>query len=184
MLRIIAGKFRSRLIKTPTTPTTRPTKDRVREAIFSAIGHAVLDAHVLDLFAGSGAFAFEALSRGAKHVTCVDHHPEVYKVLNENKQLLKLNDENCLIAFGDYKKHLKRFASFPQLFDIIFIDPPYDDQLEEISFRLILELGLLKPNGIIIVESDHYPQWPDDMFARTRAYDYGATKIKIYWRSS
>jgi 16S rRNA (guanine966-N2)-methyltransferase len=183
MLRIIAGKFRSRLINTPTTTSTRPTKDRVREAIFSALGNAIEGSHVLDLFAGSGAFAFESLSRGATHVTCVDHHSEVFKVLKENKSLLKLTDAECNIVFGDYKKHLKNFGLSNTKFNVVFIDPPYGEQLEEMAFKLILELGLLTEDGIIVVESDHLPDLHDGSFIKSKSYDYGATKVTIYWRS-
>jgi 16S rRNA (guanine(966)-N(2))-methyltransferase RsmD len=184
MLRIIAGKFRSRLINTPESFSTRPTKDRVREAIFSAIGQAIAGAHVLDLFSGSGALAFESMSRGAKHITCIDNHLEAFTILKHNKTLLALTDEECVIAFGDFKKHIKSFAEKGVQFDIIFLDPPYGHSLEVKAFQLLLEQGILNDNGIIVVESDQIPQMENPIFIKTKTYDYGSTKVKIYWRST
>jgi 16S rRNA G966 N2-methylase RsmD len=113
----------------------------------------------------------------------VDHHSEVFKVLKENKSLLKLTDAECNIVFGDYKKHLKNFGLSNTKFDVIFIDPPYGEQLEEMAFKLILELGLLTEDGIIVIESDHRPDLHDGSFIKSKSYDYGATKVAIYWRS-
>jgi 16S rRNA (guanine966-N2)-methyltransferase len=184
MLRIIAGKFRSRLIHTPTTVSTRPTKDRVREAIFSALGPAIEGARILDLFAGSGAFAFESMSRGAAHVTCIDNHFEVFTILKKNKALLSLTDEECVVAYGDFKKHIKRCTENSTQFDIIFLDPPYGQSLEIKAFQLIFEHSILSANGIIVVESDYIPQMEDPSVLKTKVYDYGSTQVKIYWRST
>lgn len=183
MLRIIAGSLRSRLIHTPSTLSTRPTKDRVREAIFSALGLSIEGARILDLFAGSGALAFESLSRGASHATCIDNHSEAFQILKQNKMILGLPEVSCSIVYGDYKKHLKRFSKNNIQFDIIFLDPPYGQLLEAKAFELIIQQNLLSLNGIIVVESDHIPLMEHTIFMKTKTYQYGSTIIKIYWRS-
>ncbi|MEY3431872.1 MAG: ribosomal small subunit methyltransferase, partial [Bacillota bacterium] len=123
MLRIIAGKFRSRKLLQPSLKITRPTKDRVREAIFSAIGPKIIDAVVLDLFAGSGAFGFEALSRGARFVYINDHNPDAIKIIEANKFDLKI--EETKISQLDALQFIQYAVKNKIQFDIVFLDPPY-----------------------------------------------------------
>ena len=121
MLRIIAGEFKGRRIKTP-TGKVRPTSDRVREAWFSILQQSIPDARVLDLFAGSGALGFEALSRGAVVVDFVENHKASLATIRENASTLKVEDRVTI-----HRMDAVRFAERlqPAQYDVAFADPPY-----------------------------------------------------------
>jgi len=122
MLRIIAGEFRGRRLKTPPTSKVRPTADRVREAWFSILQQAIPGARVLDLFAGSGALGFEALSRGAVSVDFVETHRSALAILKANSEALEVEDRVTI-----HRTDAVRFAERlePGQFDVAFADPPY-----------------------------------------------------------
>src|SRR5213083_2042017 len=122
MLRIIAGEFKGRRLKTPTTDKVRPTSDRVREAWFSILQQSIPDARVLDLFAGSGALGFEALSRGAVSVDFVETQRGSLTALNANVEALKVEDRVTI-----HRMDALRFAERlqPAQYDVAFADPPY-----------------------------------------------------------
>lgn len=120
-MRIIAGAWRGRRLKTLGGRAVRPTTDRVREAWMSAVGDAVVDARVLDLFAGSGALGLEALSRGARSVTFVERSRRAASVIRENVELLGAEDR-CTVVGDDAFRFLRRVA---EPFDLAFADPPY-----------------------------------------------------------
>jgi 16S rRNA (guanine966-N2)-methyltransferase len=122
MIRIIAGDFKGRRLKTPTGRTVRPTSDRVREAWFSILQQSIPDARVLDLFAGSGALGFEALSRGAARVDFVETHRVSLTTLKENIEALKVEDRVTI-----HRMDARRFAEGlqPGAYDVAFADPPY-----------------------------------------------------------
>lgn len=148
-MRIIAGKYRGRILKQFENAGTRPTIDRVRESIFSKIQFDVKDAVVLDLFAGTGALSFESLSRGAKSVYAVDNNPKMCKIIEENNSLLK---ESLNIVCTDFKTALKNFYLSDKVFDVIFLDPPYESNFAEDGLKLITENNLLNKNGVIVWE--------------------------------
>src|SRR5881396_2685570 len=122
LLRIIAGEFKGRRLKTPTTDKVRPTSDRVREAWFSILQQSIPDARVLDLFAGSGALGFEALSRGAVAVDFVEHHQASLAAIRDNAATLKVEDRVTI-----HRMDALRFAERlqPAQYDVAFADPPY-----------------------------------------------------------
>jgi len=122
MLRIIAGEFKGRRLKTPTTNKVRPTSDRVREAWFSILQQSIPDARVLDLFAGSGALGFEALSRGAVSVAFVETHRASLTALKANTEALKVEDR-VTIHRSDALRFAERLQ--PAQYDLAFADPPY-----------------------------------------------------------
>jgi 16S rRNA (guanine966-N2)-methyltransferase len=123
-MRIVGGKYRHRIIIYPDDAThTRPTKDRVREAIFSAIGD-ISNARVLDLYAGSGAMGIEALSRGASHCTFVDISPIAIKTIKENLNNLKIDNNEFEVIKN---KDINAIESFTNKFDLIILVPPYED---------------------------------------------------------
>jgi 16S rRNA (guanine966-N2)-methyltransferase len=122
MIRIIAGEFRSRRLKTPATDRVRPTADRVREAWFSILERSVRQARVLDLFAGSGALGLEALSRGAVHADFVEVHRQALAALKANIAALKVEDR-ARIHRGDALTFAE--ALVPGQYDVAFADPPY-----------------------------------------------------------
>ena len=120
-MRIIAGRWRGRRLKTLGGRAVRPTTDRVREAWMSALARSVVDARVLDLFAGSGALGLEALSRGAAHVTFVERSRRAAEVIRANIELLGAGDE-CTVVGDDVFRFLRRL---PEPVDLVLADPPY-----------------------------------------------------------
>jgi len=122
MIRIIAGEFKGRRLKTPTGSTVRPTADRVRESWFSILQGAIPGARVLDLFAGSGALGFEALSRGAVSVDFVEKHTASLRVIHANASLLNVAD-HVTIHRTDAIRFAERLQ--PGAYDVAFADPPY-----------------------------------------------------------
>ena len=174
MIRITGGENRSRLLETPNTTLTKPTMDRVREGVFSALGDAVLHASVLDLFAGSGSYGFEALSRGANHATFVELNRETAKVIQRNANNLKR--ENITIKIDDVLSFL---SGNPGNFDIIFADPPYKLDVYEKMVQIILEKNLLSENGIIILESEKELNIDESKFKKVKIYNYGIAKVYI-----
>ena len=148
-MRIIAGKHKGRKLIELTHLGTRPTIDRVRESIFSKIQFDVKDGIVLDLFSGTGALSFEALSRGAKVVYAVDNSKESYELIKKNNSLLK---ENLNIIYADFKITLLDFKKQNKTFNVIFLDPPYDSNYAEIALEFIAKNNLLNSNGVIVWE--------------------------------
>lgn len=149
-MRIIAGKFKSRIINAPSGNNTRPTSDKTRQAIFNIIAPYVYDATILDIFSGSGALAIEAISRGAKKAYLIDNDFQAIKIIKDN--LKKLNIENdCQIINADYTsiENLKNIK-----FDIILLDPPYKLNVFMEILTLIEKNDLLSDNGVIVYESN------------------------------
>lgn len=180
MIRIISGKYRSRLLNIPPEEITRPTKDMVREAIFSSLSYDINNSIVLDLFSGSGAFSFESLSRGAQCAYIVDNNNVAIKVIEENKKLL--NETNAFIFELDYKKALELFVQKKLKFDIIFIDPPYKNNNYIDIINLMLNNDILFKNAIIICESDHFIDFASLSFSKIKQYKYGKTFVYILRR--
>ena len=149
-MRVISGTARGKKLKSLDEITTRPTLDRVKEALFNIIQFNIKNVNVLDLFSGSGALAIEALSRGAKHAVCVDHSSEAIKIIKQNLELTRLSDKAKVIN-SDYSQALK---SFDEKFDIIFLDPPYETDFLEKSITQIIKLNLLTEDGFFIIETN------------------------------
>jgi len=149
-LRIVAGKWRSRLLDIAEVPGLRPTSERVRETLFNWLAPSIQGARCLDLFAGTGALGFEALSRGATQVVYVDNSRRAIQLLTNSAKILGAS--GAIIHCGDAVEFVR--AAAPASFDIVFLDPPFaDDRLEDIC-RLIDELGLLAPGARIYLEQD------------------------------
>ena len=147
-VRINAGAWRSRMLKFPDVDGLRPTPERVRITVFNWLGQDLTGKTCLDLFAGTGAFGFEALSRNAKSVTMVENSRPAYNVLLQNQTLLKA--ENCQILNQDALQFLSLNT---QKFDIIFCDPPY--QKDWLTKLLPLLEGHLGADGILYVEAEY-----------------------------
>lgn len=173
MIRITGGEYRSRLLLTPDTELTKPTMDKVRAAVFSALSSDKID-KVLDLFSGSGSYGFEALSRGAKEVYFVDHSPKAIDVIKKNAK--SLNIENINIILSDVVSYLKTCDS---KFNIIFVDPPYKLEVYEEVVSLIIKRDLLTSNGIIVLEADKELNLDSSVFKKVKDYEYGLTRIYI-----
>jgi len=128
-MRIIAGTYRSRQLQAPTGMATRPTSDRLRETVFNVLAPRIEGARFLDLYAGSGAVGLEALSRGAEHVVFVERAPAALKALRSNLDKLGVKRGFDLQACS-VREYLRRAASVPRGFDVVFLDPPYDVEAE------------------------------------------------------
>lgn len=153
-MRIISGNLKGTKLFTLDGNNTRPTLDRVKEALFSKINYDLIDAMVLDLFTGSGALALEALSRGAKKSVLCDNSKEAIKIIKKNIEKTRTNDETILLNC-DYKKALEKLKEEKFKFDIVFLDPPYETNFAEDASKIILENDLLTQDGIIVLETDN-----------------------------
>ena len=152
-MRVISGNWKGKILNSPKTEKTRPTLDRVKEALFSMLTPYLNDAIVLDLFSGTGNLGIEALSRGAKFVYFNDINHEAIKVIYSNVQLT--NYESCAkITKKDYEKCLKSLSEENVKFDIIFLDPPYEARVEEKCLSVISNSSLINDETRIILESD------------------------------
>ena len=177
-MRVITGKARGVQLKTPEGLQTRPTADRVKEALFSIINFDIPGAAVLDLFGGTGQLGIEALSRGAKSATFVDAGDAACRLIKENLRRAKLEGEGKVIR-SDYMDYLKRCR---EEYDIIFLDPPYAEVFLENSLKRIAEIDILRSGGIIVAErplGKDLP-WEFEGFTRSKDYKYGKTLLTIY----
>jgi 16S rRNA (guanine966-N2)-methyltransferase len=148
-LRIIGGQWRSRFLPFPDVEGLRPTTDRVRETLFNWLQSIVHGATVLDVFAGSGALGFEALSRGAQHVTLIEKNALAAKQLNDNIQTLKTSDASVVQTDA-----LHYLSQQKEPFNLIFLDPPFSKDLLPKCIALIDDNHLLAENGWIYLESE------------------------------
>jgi 16S rRNA (guanine966-N2)-methyltransferase len=150
-MRVIAGRYRGRRLQAPPGEATRPTSDRVREALFSVLGDRVDGARVLDLFAGSGALGIEALSRGAAEATFVDTAPAAIRAVKANLEAL---DAAAEVRRADARRFLGSASAAARQYDLVFLDPPY-----RLAGRLGSELttalpAVLAPGAAVVAESD------------------------------
>lgn len=152
-MRIISGTMRGTKLFTLEGLNTRPTLDRVKEALFSKINYDLQDAVVLDLFSGSGALALESLSRGAKKSIMCDSSRDAIKIIKQNIEKTKTEDRTVLLNC-DYNKALEKLENEKIKFDFIFLDPPYKSDFAEDAAKKIVEKDLLNDNGIIVLETD------------------------------
>ncbi len=149
-MRVISGIARGSKIETIDSLKTRPTLDRVKEALFNILQNDIKDSIVLDLFAGSGALGIESLSRGAKKVYFCDNNIDAIKVIKRNLEKTRLID-NAEVFFGDYTKLLNKIK---EKIDIIFIDPPYKSDLGVKALKELINKELINENSIIVIETD------------------------------
>lgn len=190
-MRIIAGKARGRRILPPVNEgrdtrtgelrATRPTLDRVREAMFSIIAHKIEGAQVLDLFAGTGSLGLEAASRGARQVFLVDSFPETYALLVENISKLGFNEE-CTSLKLDYREALRRLNEQGESFDVIFIDPPYLNDMIPPAAEYIHANAMLNRDGVMVTKVDSTETiWPGiDGLSIVLQRRYGNTTLVFY----
>lgn len=170
--RVIAGKYKSRQLLTLFDEHTRATKYRVKEAMFSAIGSDIINMTVLDLFAGTGALGIEALSRGAQKAIFCENSVQTLQILRKN---LEIVEEEVHVLNGDYLLKIKEIA--PGSIDIVFVDPPYTFDINDIV-ATILQSQILKDNYIIILETDKETSlFLNDV--KIRKYKYGLTHLTI-----
>ena len=177
-MRVITGKARGIQLKTPDGMVTRPTADRVKEAMFSIIQFDIPGASVLDLFGGTGQLGIEALSRGAKSAVFVDQREDACKIIRENLRRTKLESQARVIR-SDYLDYLRRSR---EKFDIILLDPPYAEVFLENALKCITEIDILQSGGIIVAERPVEKELPFEFegFTRSKDYKYGKILLTIY----
>ena len=180
-MRVITGKAKGIQLKTLQGEATRPTSDRVKEAVFSMIQFDVEERTVLDLFSGSVQLAIEAVSRGAREAVLVDKSKDAISVIRENITKTKLSSQ-CTVYQSDSIDFIKRIAG--KQFDIVFLDPPYAGHLYCPVLRSMLENNILKSSTLIICESGDEHLFDDDKalednFVIEKHSKYGNTYITI-----
>ena len=177
-MRVISGKARGVNLKTPAGMATRPTADRVKEAVFSIIQFDLPGASVLDLFGGTGQLGIEALSRGANDAVFVDERDDACRLIRENLKRTKLESQAQVIR-SDYGAFLKGAT---QKFDIILLDPPYAEVFLENSLNLITQIDILQSGGIIVTERpvEKALLWDFPGYNRSKDYKYGNTLITLF----
>lgn len=152
MMRIITGRAKGIRLETLEGDNTRPTAERVKEAVFSAIQFDIEGRVVLDLFAGSGQMGLEALSRGAERAVLCDHSKSAVGIIKKNVFKTKL--EGAYVACADFAEFLRSFdAKKNGKYDIVFLDPPYAEKVIPKALTLLIENDLIKPTTIIVCES-------------------------------
>lgn len=179
-MRVITGSARGRRLRELEGQDTRPTTDRVKEGLFSAIQFEIEGRRVLDLFAGTGQLGVEALSRGAASATFVDSSPKAFAVVRDNLQITGLSDR-AAVTQSDALDFLSRTR---ERFDLIFLDPPYQSGLLGEAIKRIAAFDILKPRGIIAAE---YPRAstlpaPPPSIRAGRTYRYGKIAVTLFHR--
>lgn len=181
-MRVITGALKGRTIKPVPGDETRPTSDKVKEAVFQMLGPYFTEGHCLDLFAGSGNLGIEALSRGMEEATFIEKNPRAFKIIKENLEKLGVSDQ-AKIYRTDAFKALKILHNHEEKFDLILIDPPYKEFSYVDIMEQIISYGLLSEKGYIYCEHDPHDEMPDD-FAQLdmiRSTTYGKSiQITIY----
>ncbi len=173
-MRIIAGEYKGRNLKSPPSMQVRPTSDRLRETLFNIIAPRIEDARFLDLCAGSGAVGIEALSRGAQYVTFVDRSRRSCQLIESNVQLCRISEEQHEIYCTTAEDYLRHSKTYP--WDIVFFDPPY----KEDYLRTLDLLGSYE--GLLIVEHHHKNVLPETIgrLVKTRTLKQGDSSLSFY----
>ena len=179
-MRVITGTARGIQLKTPEGVQTRPTSDRVKEALFSIIQFDIIDGSFLDLFSGSGQMGIEALSRGAERAVFVESNKKAYDCIKKNLSAVGYTDSANAI-FGEVLGYL---LGCREKFDVIFLDPPYSKGIIASIFESVT--GVCKDNGAIICEIAKGEAMPEEAngFSLKRRYKYGKTELCLYRKSS
>lgn len=180
-VRIISGNFRGRRLRAPDGLSTRPTSDRVREALFNILGAQVAGARFLDLCAGSGAVGLEALSRGAESVVFVEQARRALAFIEENIEHCGVGDATTIVA-KEATAALKVLAARDLKFDIVYVDPPYDAGIYKPILSMLNSRKLVEPDGVVIVEyrwRDRLPSEVGDL-RRYRDVRHGEATLGFY----
>jgi 16S rRNA (guanine966-N2)-methyltransferase len=179
MLTLVGGRFRGRRLDQPPTTITRPTAQRTRAAIFNILSHnsffPLVEARVIDVFAGSGAMGLEALSRGAAHVTFVEQDLQASQVLKQNVHKLGVERSCTLVSLP-----IQRLPQAAHPVDLVFIDPPYQANLETITLKLLQQRGWLHPTTFILMETAAANLWQaPPAFHLLDERRYGAARVSF-----
>jgi 16S rRNA (guanine966-N2)-methyltransferase len=180
-MRVIGGSAKGRRLATLRTLALRPTPDRVREALFNILGDRIVEARVLDLFAGSGAIGLEALSRGARAAMFVEAHAPACRLIEKNLRTCGLQEQGTVWR-ADVLEALPVLKGRGERFDLIFLDPPYQTSLVEDALRPLGDGVLLVPGGLVVAEhffkrelQERYRQ-----LRRVRVARFGEVALSFY----
>lgn len=178
-MRVVAGKYKGFNLMAPKGKITRPTDNKIKEAIFDMLYPIKTNGNALDLFAGSGQMGIEFLSRGLEKVYFNESDRNSFRVLKENIE--KIKDDNYELSKLDFKMALENYKNQGIKFDYIFLDPPYAEDFIKTSLDLILNYELLNEDGIVITESDRYIEISDtyDLYL-VKEKNYGRKIVEIY----
>ncbi len=180
-MRIIAGTYASRRLETLKGQATRPTLDKVKEAVFSALGGMFDGGTMLDLYAGSGAIGLEAVSRGMNQAVLVDQSHAAAEIIRKNIALLGCQKHTRLLAMND-RKALSLLAKEGVQFDLVYLDPPYEKQHNEEVMTYLVEHGMLKNGARVVIEAkkeENYTQTFGPL-QHQKEKVYGIMKITYY----
>ena len=189
-MRVVAGKFKGRRLKTIKGSEVRPTADRVKESLFRIFGEQVVEADFLDLCAGTGNIGLEALSQGAKSITFVDSNYHCIRIIESNLEMCGFDRKHPQVRLIhlDARKALARLGKRKTKFDLIYFDPPYASKIHESCLRQIAEGGLLSPTGVLVIEHRKVKEadWTEylilDELVLSRQERYGDTMLSFYRR--
>jgi len=179
-MRVIAGKYRSRRLKAPSSVAVRPTSDRLRETLFNILGPSITDSLFVDLYSGTGAIGIEAISRGAREVFFIDHDPGAISLLRQNLESLKISTGVEVIT-ADAERGLDKLAARHLIADFIFLDPPYMHGCNE-ALEYLDASHLIAPQGIVIAEHSSKLELPErlDRLECTRLLEQGDAALSFY----
>ena len=187
-MRIVAGKFKGRRLKTFKSLEIRPTADRVKESLFRIFGDQVIDADFLDLCAGTGSIGLEALSQGARSVTFVDSNYHSVRTIESNLEMCGFDRKHPHVKLMhlDARKALARLGKRKAQFDLIYFDPPYASKIHESCVEQIAETNLLSSVGLLVIEHRKVQEtdWTESMILDElvlgRQKRYGDTMLSFY----
>lgn len=177
-MRILSGKYKGRVLKMP--KGIRPTQDKVRKALFDILRGWIEDARVLELFAGSGAVGIEALSEGAKGAVFIEQDSQCVKVIQENLQALGIKD--ALVLAVDACSAVQKFAAQKKAFELVFLDPPYYEDMAKKTLQCLGDYDILTANGLAVVEHFKRDQLPEKAgtLVLWRMEKYGDSMLSFY----
>lgn len=180
-MRVISGEYGGRRLKALDGDNTRPTTDKVKESIFNMIGPYFDGGVVLDLYAGSGGLAIEAVSRGMDLGICIEKNYAAIKIIQENIAITK-EQEKFIIKKMDANKAIDVLKEEQRTFDLVLLDPPYAKQEIEKQIERMIAYQLLSEQAVIVCETDKSVSLPDTIgpLAKSREVIYGITQITIY----
>lgn len=180
-VRVIAGIYRGRKLYSPAGDAIRPTADKVKGAVFSMLGEAVVGAEIIDLFAGTGALGIEALSRGASRCLFCDVSPQSLALVKRNLDAIGVG--NAEIVRGDFKRALMRIGCAGSTRRILFADPPYSAGYYDEIMQIVIGCDIINEGGFVVFErSADNPSADYESFEKLRARKYGKTGIDLYER--
>ncbi|MGX6961488.1 16S rRNA (guanine(966)-N(2))-methyltransferase RsmD [Vagococcus xieshaowenii] len=183
-MRIVAGEYGGRRLKTLTGDNTRPTSDKIKGAMFNMLGQYFDGEIVLDLFSGSGNLSLEALSRGCGHAYCIDKNFQAISIIKENVGLVKA-ESRVTIMKKSAESALQEFAAKKQVFDLVFLDPPYKEQKIVAQVTFMLENGLLSDHARVVCETDKFFDLGEiEGLVCLKNQLYGNTRITIYQKEA